>query len=125
MRSLLFPALLSALLAAAPGVRAGGDPALGERAFAKCKACHGLEAGTRHRIGPNLHGLFGRTSGTAAGYKYSEAMRQAAVVWDAANLAAYLHDPKGFMPGNKMIFAGLRQEKELADLIAYLEAATR
>jgi len=100
------------------------DVAEGQKTFAKCKACHQLAAG-KNGVGPSLHGLFGRKSGTAEGYKYSDAMKNKGVTWDEKTIAQYLTDPKAFVPGNKMAFPGIKKESELEHLIAYLKDATK
>ena len=103
-----------------------GDAARGERVFAtQCKACHTLENGGSNAAGPNLYGLMARRSGAARGYGFSEAMRRFAIEWNDQTLANYLRDPKGDMPGTKMIFAGIKRPDQLADVIAYLKEATR
>jgi cytochrome c len=102
----------------------GGDPEEGARVFRPCAACHTLEAGN-HRTGPSLADLFGRHAGTAPGFtRYSPALEQADVVWDAATLNAWLADPQALIPGNRMTFPGIPDATARADLIAYLEAAT-
>jgi cytochrome c len=112
------------LVAAHATQAAEGDPVKGEKVFNRCKACHTTEAGGKNKIGPNLHGLFGRVSGTVEGFRYSDAMRGAAVTWNDATLAAYLADPRAFIPGNKMVFPGLKRPEDIADVIAYLERVT-
>mgnify|MGYP001617414642 CR=1 FL=1 len=103
-----------------------GDAAKGERVFnTQCKACHTLQRGGSTATGPNLYGLMARRSGTGAGYGYSEAMRRFAVEWSDQTLASYLRDPRADMPGTKMVFAGVKQPGQIADLIAYLKEATR
>jgi cytochrome c len=120
-RSLL---AISILAFGANAALAAGDPAKGEKVFAKCKACHTLEAG-KNRIGPSLAGLFGRTAGTVAEFKYSDAMAASGIVWDEATLDSYLADPKNAIPGNKMVFPGLKKEEDRQDVIAYLTEATK
>lgn len=104
--------------------QAAGNPEEGRKTFAKCRACHQLDAG-KHAVGPSLKGLFGRKAGTTEGYKYSDAMKNSGVVWNDETLAQYLADPKAFIKGNKMVFPGIKRETEIADLIAYLKDATR
>jgi cytochrome c2 len=103
---------------------AAGDSAKGKRVFNKCKACHALVAGKK-KIGPSLHGIYGRKAGTAPGYSASKAMKDSGVVWSPETLSRYLADPKKFIPGNKMPFPGLRNEEDLANLNAYLLQATK
>jgi cytochrome c len=117
--------LLIALLLSARGVSAAGDAAAGKAVFGRCQICHAIDAGQPSAVGPNLHGIFGRRAGTAEGYDYSPAMKQSGIVWDDATLAKYLKDPSGFIPGNKMAFPGLKNDKDVADLLAYLHRATK
>jgi cytochrome c len=102
---------------------ADGDAAKGKRVFNKCKACHSLEAG-KNKIGPSLHGIFGRKSGSEAGYKYSSAMKNSDITWNEDTLKEYLENPKKMGPGNKMAFVGLRREKDRENLLAYLKEAS-
>jgi cytochrome c len=117
----------SVLLLATCGVAlADGDAALGKRVFNRCVPCH--EAATdRDKIGPHLLGVVGRTAGSAESFlgHYSEAMKSAGaggLVWDEANLAEYLKAPKLKVPGNRMAFAGLSKDDDIANVIAYLKA---
>ncbi|MFM9841348.1 MAG: c-type cytochrome [Dongiaceae bacterium] len=110
------------MLAAAPAL-AEGDVAAGEKLFVKCKTCHALEAG-KNKVGPSLAGLFGRGAGSLADFNYSDAMKASGITWDEATLGEYLADPKGRIPGNKMVFPGLKKDEDRANLIAYLKTAT-
>jgi cytochrome c len=108
---------------AASYAQSAGDAAKGKKIFARCAACHALEAGT-NKIGPSLHGIMGRKSGSVEGFKYSDAMKGANLTWDEATLDKYLTDPKGFVPGNKMVFPGLKKPDDRANVIAYLKEAS-
>lgn len=122
---LLLTAILPTLtLTAAARAEEPGDPALGKKVFAKCAACHSVEAG-KNKVGPSLHGVVGRASGTEAGFAYSDAMKNANLTWDPATLDKYLTKPKDVVPGTKMAFPGLPKEKDRADLIAYLQQASQ
>ena len=117
-------ALAAGTMTLAPAAFAqDGDPAEGKKVFRKCQACHTVQEG-KHRQGPSLYGVIGRKAGTAEGFnRYSDAMKAHDVVWDADTLSAYLADPKATVPGNKMIFVGLKDAQERADVIAYLKQA--
>ena len=114
--------MLTMLLAAAGHAHAEGDAAAGEKVFAKCKACHVIDK-PANRVGPTLMGVVGRQAGHVDGFKYSEAMKDSGLTWDDATLDQYLADPKGFIPKNKMAFAGLKDEKDRQNVIAYLKQA--
>ena len=101
---------------------AEGDAAKGQKVFAKCKTCHEI-ATAKNKVGPTLQGVIGRKAGTVEGFKYSEAMINSGVTWDAATIAEYVAKPKEFIAGNKMAFAGLKKEDEIADLVAYIQAS--
>jgi cytochrome c len=108
-----------ALLAGPIGAQAQGDPEKGEKVFNKCKTCHVVEE-EKNKVGPHLVGIFGRPAGSVEGFKYSDAMTSSGVVWEDDTITTYLKDPKGYIPGNRMAFPGLRKDEEIADLLAYL-----
>jgi cytochrome c len=97
-------------------------PAVAE--LQKCKICHALDESGGSRVGPNLHGVFGRKAGTAAGFNYSEAMKASGIVWDDETLAKFLRDPKDSMPSNRMSFPGIKDDAILHDLLQQLKQAT-
>ena len=110
--------------AAAP---AAGDPAKGKKVFNKCKACHFADK-EKNKVGPYLKGVVGRPVASVEGFKYSDAMKAKAAelgTWTKENLARYLANPKGLIPGNKMAFAGLKKPQDIADVIAYLESVAK
>ena len=101
-----------------------GDAVKGKVVFARCALCHDVKPGPK-KMGPALNGLFGRTSGTIAGFTYSPAMQKAKIRWDAKTLDAFLAKPNAVVPGNRMAFAGVPQAADRANLIAYLKSATK
>ena len=118
-------AIFAAFAVLMPVAGRAADPAAGQAVFARCKICHTVEAGGHSAVGPNLHGMFGRKAGTLEGFSYSAAMRNSGIVWDDDALTKYLRDPRGSMPGNKMAFPGIKNDEELANLLAYLHQATQ
>lgn len=125
MRPLLPRLVLALPLIAAPflfaGPTAAQDVEAGQRSFNKCRACHQIGEGARNLVGPQLNGLIGRHSGSVEGYAYSTANKNSGLTWDEATFTDYIKDPKAKIPGTKMIFAGIRSEKEILDLIAFLK----
>lgn len=101
------------------------DLANGRTKFASCRACHTLTEGGARLTGPNLWGLFGRKVGSKEGFTYSPAARDADFVWDTASLERWLDDPKQFLPGNKMVFAGIHDADDRRDVIAYIATQTQ
>src|SRR5687768_18571604 len=118
MRSLI---LAASLLGIAPGAALAQDAAAGEKTFAQCRACHQVGPTAKNAVGPVLNGLFGRKAGTVEGYNYSPANKNSGLTWDEATFTEYIKDPKAKVPGTKMVYAGLKDEKRIADLIAYLK----
>jgi cytochrome c len=93
----------------------------GAEVFKKCRACHQVGENARNLVGPKLNGLFGRKAGTIEGFNYSDANKSSGVLWDEKAFANYIKDPKTAMPGNKMSFAGIQDETDVANLVAYLK----
>ena len=112
--------IAAATLVAATGLANAQDLAAGEQSFRKCLPCHAVGDDARHKIGPILNGLEGRKSGTIDGYSYSEANKKAEITWGDATFKDYIQNPMAKMPGTKMAFAGIRNDKEIADLWGYL-----
>jgi cytochrome c len=96
------------------------DAAAGEKVFAQCRACHQVGESAKNAVGPVLNGLFGRRAGTVEGYNYSPANKNSGITWDEAVFREYIKDPKAKIPGTKMIYAGLKDEQRITDLVAYL-----
>jgi cytochrome c len=113
--------LTAVIFLAGTGAAAAQDAAAGERVFAQCRACHQVGESAKNAVGPVLNGLFGRKSGTIEGYNYTPANKNSGIVWDEATFADYIKDPRAKIPGTKMVYAGLKDEKRVQDLIAYLK----
>jgi cytochrome c len=111
----------AAALICLTGTAAAQDVTAGENAFKKCTICHSVGEGATNKIGPELNGLDGRKSGTVAGFDYSDANKNSGIVWNEAVFKEYIKDPKAKIPGTKMIFAGIKNDKEVDDLWAYLK----
>lgn len=112
--------LATLFVAAGLGQAAAQDAAAGEKVFAVCKACHRVGDSAKNAVGPVLNGLFGRKAGSVEGYHYSDANKKSGITWDEAIFTEYIKDPKAKVPGTKMAFAGIKDEKKIKDLIAYL-----
>ena len=118
MRGLLFITLL--VVACSGEVRAQ-DAVAGEKVFAVCKACHQIGENAKNVVGPTLNGLIGRKAGSVPGYSYSVANKDSGITWNESTFREYIKDPKAKIPGTKMIYAGLKDEKRTTDLIAFLK----
>lgn len=113
------------LIVAAAAARADGDADRGAQLYRACVACHALESGV-HRTGPSLAGIWGREAGSLADFKrYSDSLRRSKLVWNEANLEAWLRDPQALVPGNYMTFRGIADARQRADLITFLRAASQ
>src|ERR1041385_6464347 len=110
------------LVAAMNQIAHAQDVAAGEQSFKKCFPCHSIGEGAKNKVGPELNGLDGRHSGTAAGYSYSDANKNSGITWNKEQFLEYIKDPKAKIPGTKMIFAGIKNEKEANDLWAYISS---
>jgi len=106
----------------APVLAMDGDPDKGKKVFRKCKACHKMEEG-KNGVGPSLYDIIDRAAGSIEGFKYSSAMAESGLTWDVETMTAFLKKPKDLVPGTKMSFAGLKKDKQIADVIAYLAAS--
>ena len=113
--------IAGALLIATAGASSAQDLAAGEQSFKKCLPCHSVGEDARNKVGPVLNGLEGRKSGTVEGFSYSEANKAAAIIWNDESFLDYIKDPRAKIPGTKMVFAGIKNEKEATDLWAYLK----
>src|SRR6516165_5403252 len=108
-------------LAFSVAATAAGDIAAGEKTFKKCMPCHSIGETAKNGVGPIQNGLKGRKSGTVPGYSYSDANKNSGIVWDVATFKEYIRDPKAKIPGTKMVFPGIKDEKEAEDLWSFLE----
>ncbi|HEY1475052.1 MAG TPA: cytochrome c family protein [Pseudolabrys sp.] len=118
MKSILAIAALA--VAAIAQTAQAQDLAAGEQSFKKCFPCHSIGDGAKNKVGPELNGLDGRKSGAAPDYSYSDANKNSGIVWSEATFKEYIKDPRAKIPGTKMIFPGIKNEKEADSLWAYL-----
>jgi cytochrome c len=111
-------------VAAAGAARADGDPARGEQRFADCIACHSTERG-HNGVGPSLYGVFDRKAGELSDFRYSPALKRSNITWTAQTLDTFISDPQKMVPANRMPYGGMPNASDRADLIAFLQAASR
>jgi cytochrome c len=112
--------IAAVVLAASTGVTLAQDVEAGESSFKKCLPCHDIGDDARNKVGPLLNGLAGRKSGTVEGFSYSDANKNSGLTWDEATFKDYIKDPRAKIPGTKMIFPGIKNEKEAENLWAYI-----
>ena len=117
-------AAAAALIGASVSVGLAAEVKKGKKAFNQCKSCHSIKKGKKSGLGPNLNGLFGRVSGTLEDFKYSKALKEAAITWDDEKLDTWLKNPKKMVKGTKMAIK-VKKDSKRADLIAYLKEATK
>jgi cytochrome c len=104
---------------------AAADPDMGKRQYIFCQACHTVNAGGQNKVGPNLSGIIGRSAGQGAGFVYSDPLTESGLVWDVATLDSWIENPRKLVPGTTMIFGGIKDPSQRANLIAYLHQATQ
>jgi cytochrome c2 len=124
MKSLSFAAVAAVALLTSLNAAQAQSVEAGEDVFKKCRACHQVGPDAANKVGPLLNGIVGRKSGTVEGFAYSDANKAAGekgLVWTEEEMFKYLADPRAYMPGNKMAFAGLKDEQDRKDVIAYLK----
>jgi cytochrome c len=120
MKKLTLSALVIIASSAVVPAALAQDAAAGKTSFNKCLACHAIGEGAKNKVGPELNGLNGRKSGTAPDYNYSDANKNSGITWSEAEFKEYIKDPKAKIPGTKMAFAGIKNEKEANDLWAFI-----
>src|SRR3954469_14920497 len=120
MKKLTLSALAVIVCSAVTSAASAQDVAAGKNSIHKCLTCHAIGEGAKNKVGPELNGLNGRKSGTAPDYSYSDANKNSGITWSEAEFKDYIKDPKAKIPGTKMIFPGIKNEKEVNDLWAFL-----
>ncbi len=123
MKRVMTIAAVLALLTARHGF--AQESGAGAAELQKCKICHSLDQGGPNRVGPNLHGIFGRKAGSLSGFAYSDAIKNSGIVWDDDSLEKFLRDPRTDVPGNRMSFPGIQDGTVLDDLLTRLKQATQ
>lgn len=113
--------IVAALAAFSSPALADGDADAGKKVFNKCKACHTLVEG-KNKVGPSLFGVMGQPAARLKGFKYSKALKNSGLTWDEETMEKYLAKPKTLVPGTRMTFAGLKKEKDIDNVVAYIKA---
>jgi len=113
--------LVATALMGSIGIAQAQDVAAGENSFKKCLPCHSVGDGAKNKVGPVLNGINGRKSGSVEGFNYSDANKNSGITWNETVFLEYIKDPRGKIPGTKMVFAGIKNEQEAKDLWAYLK----
>jgi cytochrome c len=114
-------AIAAVFILSSGAVASAQDVAAGETSFRKCAPCHAIGDGAANKVGPLLNGLDGRKAGAVDGYTYSDANKNSGITWSEDSFKEYIKDPRGRVPGTKMIFAGIKNDKEVDDLWSYLK----
>ena len=112
--------LAATLVSLSTGLALAQDLAAGATTFKKCAICHDIGETAKNKVGPELNGIDGRSSGSAPGYNYSDANKKSGITWNEAAFMEYIKDPRAKIPSTKMIFPGIKNETEAKDLWAYL-----
>jgi cytochrome c len=120
MNKLTLSVLVALASSAAASSALAQDAAAGKTSFNKCLPCHSIGEGAKNKVGPELNGIDGRHSGTAPDYNYSDANKNSGITWNKDQFLDYIKDPKAKVPGTKMAFAGIKNEKEVNDLWAFI-----
>jgi cytochrome c len=118
--AVLFSSVLAGS-AVVPSLASAQDAAAGEKVFTQCRACHQIGENAKNAVGPVLNGLFGRHSGSVEGYNYSPANKNSGITWDEATFKEYIQNPRAKIQGTKMVYAGLKDEQRINDLVTYLK----
>ena len=121
MKKLTLSALVVIASSAIASTALAQDVEAGKTSFNKCLPCHAIGEGAKNKVGPEQNGLDGRKAGTVEGYSYSDANKNSGITWNEAAFLEYIKDPRAKIPGTKMIFPGIKNEKEAVDLWAYLK----
>jgi cytochrome c len=120
MKKLTLSALVVIASSAIASTALAQDVEAGKTSFNKCLACHAIGEGAKNKVGPEQNGLDGRKAGTVEGYSYSDANKNSGITWNKEQFLEYIKDPRAKIPGTKMIFAGIKNETEAANLWAFL-----